>query len=135
LGFRLKGRLLLLGIGLLVLAMFLVNVDGPRSGIIELSAVGRLRTLNKGMTDYKAQHQSYPERLPQVSSNWYTEKYYRFELAPSGATDGSIVDYLIQATPRHSPCLATRSFAIASDGRIFYTQEPRAATAKDQLLQ
>src|SRR5438067_6456503 len=118
LAFRIKGRVILLGLVLLV-AIFWVNVQRSEVPAAEAGAVGRLRQLNAAMEDYKSQHQSYPERLPDVPSRWVIDKYYRFDLVSSRSADGKVVDYLIQGTPRHLPCLMTRSFAMTRDGHFF----------------
>ena len=129
-----KGRLVLLGVSLPLL-MFWAVADGSHSAVISASAVGRLRQLHKDMAEYRSHHQSYPETMPNASLRQGIDRYYGFELVPSHSSDRKVVDYLIQATPYHRPCAAMPSFAIASDGRIFYTREPRAATAKDQVLE
>jgi hypothetical protein len=133
-GLRLKGRLLLLGLSV-TLAMFWPHVDSMPLAAAQAGAVGRLRQLHEAVESYKSKQHYYPDKLPQVSSTWPAEKHYRFELVPSRSADGSIVDYLIEAVPRYYPCAAMRSFSVASDGRIFYTPEPRPATEKDEVLQ
>src|SRR5207248_1739593 len=86
LAFRIKGRVILLGLVLLV-AIFWANVQRSEVPAAKSGAVGRLRQLNAAMEDYKSQHQSYPERLPDVSSRWVSDKYYRFDLVSSRSAD------------------------------------------------
>jgi hypothetical protein len=51
------------------------------------------------------------------------------------SANGTIVSYVIKAVPVRRFCGSTRSFTIADDGRLYSTQEERAATVSDQPLQ
>jgi hypothetical protein len=99
-GFRIQGRVILLGMALLAAWLWLSGAH-EHYAAPEAGSVGRLRQLNAAMVDYKSEHQSYPEKLPNLSSSSLVDRYYRFELVASPSPDGKVVDYLIQATPRH----------------------------------
>jgi hypothetical protein len=133
---RMKSRVAWLALAVPVLVFWAAGaVDGQHSATLSVTAVGRIRQLHQAMADYKAQHQNFPATLPNTAPRSRIDEYYAFELKPSRAVDRQVVDYLIQATPYHRPCRAMLSFAIASDGRIFNTREPRPATEKDEVLE
>ncbi len=134
-GFRMKGRFALVALTLLGL-LFWPHVDTLHAAAAESRAVGRLRELRSALESYKIEQRqpTYPRTLPDVPG-YPLENTYRFEYFPSVSPDGTIVAYVIKATPVRRSCGCTRSFTIAEDGRLYYTLQDRAATVSDQLLQ
>ena len=135
-GLKMKGRIALLAISALALVFF-SHFDAANVAVAESNTVGTLRQLRAGLESYKAEHQlpSYPHSLPQVHSTYPTISAYHFEYVPSVSKTGSVVGYIIEATPVHRACGCIRSFAIADDGQMYYTLLGRAATTSDQILQ
>jgi hypothetical protein len=76
----------------------------------------------------------YPEILPTMKLSDRARKYYRFAYVPSRSADGRVLHYMIQATPARRECEFHRSFAIAEDGKVYWTLEPRAATLSDTFV-
>jgi hypothetical protein len=135
-GFRMKGRVVLLTLTLLGLIIW-PPTEVVHVAAAEVSAVGRLRELRSALESHKAKDREsgYPDTLPTVGSAYPLQRLYRFEYAPSFSSTGTIVAYLIKATPARRSCGCTTSFTIADDGRLYYTRQERGATVSDPLLQ
>src|SRR6266496_354321 len=133
-GLKMNGRFSLVALTLLAL-LFWPHVDTAHAAAAESRAVGTLRQLRSALESYKVeQHQAaYPRTLPNMSAYPF-QNTYRFEYSPSVSSDGTIVNYVIKATPARRSCGCTRTFTIVADGRLYYTLEERAATVSDQLL-
>jgi hypothetical protein len=135
-GLRVKGRLVLLGLTVLIV-LFWPHVFFSRVASAEASAIGRLRQLQTSVDEYKAQHREYPETLPNIPSPspWKPERLYDFTFVPVRSSNGTITSYAIQATPISVRCAPLRSFTATSDKRYFVTSQHRAATASDPQLE
>ena len=126
-----RGRLLLLGFTLLLLAFETVH----RSPI----SVGEVR-LSQAVDSYRKEHpmEGYPATLPQISKGddtESTEKLYKVDYTTSRANSNGPVDgFVIQANPLWRDCGFVRSFAATDDGEIHFTVEPRPATKSDKAL-
>jgi hypothetical protein len=135
---RLRWRLLLL-IVTAPLVFYSLGLHGvaEENAAPEAATVGALRQFQSSLDAYHSEHQQegYPESLPAVTLSHYAAKFYVFEYVPGRDTDGKIVSYLLQATPRRRDCYFYLSFTIADDGKVFYTFEPRAATTADKMLE
>jgi hypothetical protein len=135
LGFKAKGRMILIAFTI-VGALFWPIVETTYIAVAESSTIGRLRQLQAALEIYKVNHkeQGYPQNLPNLTSTYPVEKAYRFVYVPSRSPDGAITSYLIQATPLCGPCGCTRNFTINDGGKVYFTDEGRAATISDNLL-
>jgi hypothetical protein len=135
---RIRWRLLLVIITLPV-AVILIGTKGgmiERNSVAEYEAVQALHQIQSSLNGRGAKHDpgEYPESLPVVTISQPAQKFYRFEYLPNRSADGKILRYLVQATPARRDCEFNRSFTIATDGRIFWTLESRAAKPLDNLL-
>jgi hypothetical protein len=134
-GFKMQGRSVLVGLTLFGL-FFWPPLDTPHVAAAESRAVGTLGKLRSALESYKVgQPARYPQTLPSVDSSDLLRRTYRFEYVPSFSADGTIDTFVIRATPVRRACGCTKSFAIANDGRLYYTSEARAATFSDQPLE
>jgi len=135
---RLRWRLLLLVATVpLVFYSFALNGVGEENAGPEAAAVGALRQFQSSLDAYRSEHQQegYPESLPAVTLLPYAAKFYVFKYVPARDTDGRVVSYLVQATPRRRDCYLYLSFTIVDDGKVYFTFDPRAATAADKMLE
>jgi hypothetical protein len=136
--FAIRTRLRLL----LLFVTILVILTDTRFGMVEMNAtaesscVQALHQMQSSLGAYRVEHQQqgYPDAMPQVKLSSTAEKFYRFEYIPDRSVNGTIVRYLIQATPARRNCDFHRSFSITNDGRVFWTLEPRAAMLSDAIL-
>jgi hypothetical protein len=135
-GLRVKGRLVLLGLTILIV-LFWPHVFSSRVASAEASAIGRLRQLQTSADEYKAQYRRYPESLPNIPSPspWKPERFYNFSFVPVRSSNGTITSYVIEATPTNVRCGCSRSFTATSDKRYFVTSQHRPATASDPQLE
>lgn len=134
-GGRLGARVVLIGLALIVM-MARENILYSNVAEKETRAVRNLRELKSSLELYKdvsPQH-GYPERLPENNLEYSIRRLYRFAYTPNRSPDGSIRSYRLDVTPIRPECGCIRRFAIADDGQIHYTAEPRVATVKDPLL-
>jgi len=135
---RLRWRLLLLIVTVpVILSYFGLHGIAEENAGPEAAAVGALRQFQSALSTYQAEHpqQGYPESLPTIKQMAYAQKYYMYEYVPTRDADGKIAGYSIQATQRRRDCDFYLSFTITQDGKVFYTYEPRAASAADKTLQ
>jgi hypothetical protein len=136
--FAIRARLRLI----LLLVTILVILTDTRFGIVEMNAaaesscVQALHQMQSSLDAYRVDHQQqgYPDAMPHVKLSSTAEKLYRFEYVPNRSVSGSIVRYLIQATPARRDCDFHRSFTITDDDKVFWTLEPRAAMPFDTIL-
>jgi hypothetical protein len=134
---RLKWRFLLLVVTLPVLLYFfgLRGVPEENAGP-EAAVVGGLRQIQAGVETYRREHQQqHPESLASMPISAFAQKFYTYEYVPRRDATGRIVGYLVRATPKRRDCDFPSSFAIADDGKVFYTLEPRAAATTDKILE
>jgi hypothetical protein len=135
LGFKTRGRLVLLGITVLLVIFGVValpNVESWGESVQESSAVGRLRTYHDSLETFRSQHGSYPEKLPDIPSNYRrVERFYTFVYLPSLTSKGEVSSYLIQATSRRPECYCEDSFIIEANGLIHRTKDSRPASVSD----
>ncbi len=134
---RLRWRLLLLATtGAVLFPYFGLHGIAEENAGPEAAAVAGLRQYQSSLSAYHTEHQpeGYPESLPTIAVSPY-EKFYTFKYVPVRETDGRIVGYLVQATPKRRECDFYWSFTITDDGKVFYTYEPRAATKADKILE
>lgn len=135
---RLRWRLLLLIVTApLVFSYLGLHGVAEENAAPEAAAVGALRQFQSGLDAYRSEHpqEGYPVSLPVVTLSPYAAKFYVFKYVPARDAGGRIVSYLVQATPRRRDCYLYLSFTIVDDGKIFYTFEPRAATAADRTIE
>jgi hypothetical protein len=136
--FAIRTRLRLL----LLLVTILVILTDTRFGMVEMNAsaesscVQALHQMQSSLGAYRVEHQEqgYPDAMPHVKLSFTAEKFYRFEYVPIRSVSGTVVGYLVQATPARRDCDFHRSFTITDDGRVFWTLEPRAAMLSDAIL-
>jgi hypothetical protein len=134
-GLRLFGKIGLLVVSVVVLAVTMPSFDyWPRSAA-ESSAIGTLRQLQRSLQEAKSAA-GYPSALPQEHLNSHWADFYRFEYRPQLSSNGRIEHYLIEATPieRHR-CGPRISFTVDDGGGIHRTENPRAATLMDPLVE
>jgi hypothetical protein len=135
---RLRWRLLLLIVTVpVILSYFGLHGIPEENAGPEAAAVGALRQFQSALNTYYAEHpqQGYPESLPTIKQSPYAQKYYMYKYVPTRDANGMIAGYSIQATQRRRDCDFYLSFTITQDGKVFYTYEPRAASAADKTLQ
>lgn len=133
------GRLILLGFTLLFFFAYGTVHRSPIS-VGEVRAVMELHRLSRAVDFYRREHpmEGFPASLPPISrgdDTESTEKLYKVDYTisrsnSSGPTDG----FVIQANPLWRDCGFVRSFAVADDGKIHYTIDPRPATKSDATL-
>ena len=123
--FRLRGRITLIGLSLLVAALW--PTDFSYVAKAESRAVGQLRS-----TQFDFNQREYPKTLakPLVPKG----NGFDFAYVPEYSSNGSVVSYVIQAVPSHRACGCVKSFTLTNKGELHYTIEPRAATLSDPLL-
>jgi hypothetical protein len=134
---RTRWRFVLVALTLLAAPAF-----STRFGIVEQfagfesTAVTALRQLQSTFETSRKENrqEEYPETLSTVKLTDRARKYYRFTYVPARSADGTVLHYVIQATPARRDCEFHRSFTIAEDGKVYWTLEPRAATLSDTYL-
>jgi hypothetical protein len=130
-------RLLLL-IGTVIVLVPLVGMRGVaemNSGP-ESAAVHTLHELNSNLQrpNNGERQRVFPDKLPMLELSPLARKFYRFDYIPNRSADGEIRSYLIEAVPSHRGCDLERSFTITSENEVFWTMEPRPASASDARL-
>ena len=134
---RMRWRLLLLAVTVpVVLAYFGLHGIAEENAGPEAAAVAGLRQIQGSIQTYRSEYQQrFPESLPSTSLSPLAQKFYKYKYVPSRNAGGELVGYVVQATPRRRDCDFYWSFTITDDGKVFYTYEPRAATASDKILE
>jgi hypothetical protein len=134
---RMRWRLLLLVVTVpLVLLFFGLHGIPEENAGPEAAAVAGLRQMQSRLQTYRSEHQQeFRASLPSASLLPLAQKFYKYEYVPSRDSDGAVVGYVVQATPKRRDCDFYVSFTITEDGKVFYTYQPRAATAADKILE
>jgi hypothetical protein len=130
-------RVLLLVATVIVLVPFLgMRGTAEMNAAPESAAVHTLHELNSSLQrPNNGERQSvFPDKLPMLELSPLARKFYQFEYIPNRSADGEIRSYLIEAVPSHRGCDLQRSFTITSENEVFWTMEPRPASASDTRL-
>lgn len=126
-------------VGLIVLTLLIVAVILPTEinhiAAAESQAASVLRRAAQKL-EQDAPTSSYPARVGFDVSFGATRRFYRFEYTPQYSTKDGIIDgFLLKARPQRYDCGCTLSLTLATNGKVYMTQENREATAKDPILE
>jgi Tfp pilus assembly protein PilE len=122
---------------LLVVAMSPVYERNTRSAATSLAA-STLRHTAGELEGYRAnaQAETYPSDLALAAGPPWARRFYRFEYVPLRSGAGGAIDgFLLKARPQRYDCGCTMSLTLATNGKIYMTQENREATANDPTLE
>jgi hypothetical protein len=123
---------------LVLVGLFIILLPGPEHyAHAESSCVGALRQMHLRVEADRTQsrQEEYPAvfTIPEVTG--HAKEFFQFEYVPLRSGNGHVEGYIIQATPICRDSGPPRSFSIAEDGVVYYTNEPRAATRSDTRVQ
>jgi hypothetical protein len=119
----------------LIAAAFTLPTDSPYAswGLRE-SALTVLRANVKSLREYHIQHGEYPQEFDATPRSERLRKYFKMNYFPVRSLDGTVAAYRIEVRPAHPPCGCPLSLTTSEDGKVFSTEQSRAANQSQRTL-
>jgi len=120
---------------LIAAAFALGHIDRPYAAwSLRESAITALRADVRALRQYHVVNLAYPEHFDPTPQSEYLRKYFDMRYFPVLDPNGTVGAYRIEVRPAHPPCGCPLSFTVNQDGKVFSTEEARAATDSDRLV-
>jgi hypothetical protein len=76
----------------------------------------------------------YPQAFDATPQSERLRKYFKMHYSPVVDPNGAVEAFRIEVRPAHPPCGCPLSLTVFQDGRLFSTEQARAATDSDHLM-